>query len=200
MRRRIIEACVLVTAFGAMTAQANADVVADWSEVALARVVANRQLPPDQSRTMAMVHVAGADAYIAVFDAKYHYNFWRPITAIRNGDIDDNEATARDAAWLPLIDTPMHPECPCAHCITSSAVGTMLAARFGSGELRPFSITSPTAPRVTRKWRRIADYVEEVSNARVWGGVHYRTSNSAGQKMGADVGRIVLERFAAVAR
>ena len=71
--------------------------------------------------------------------------------------------------WLPLIDTPMHPEYPCAHCITSSAVGAVLVALFGSGELRAFSMTSSTAPGVTRTWRRIADYVEEVSNAQSLG-------------------------------
>ena len=69
-----------------------------------------------------MTAVAGADASIAVFDAKYHYEFWRPITAIRNGDIDGNPATERDATWQPIDNTPMHPEYPCAHCIISGAV------------------------------------------------------------------------------
>ena len=69
------------------------------------------------------------DALIAVFDAKYTYNFWRPVTAIRNGDIDGNDATDRDPGWTPFIDTPMHPEYPCAHCIVSASLGAVLAGR-----------------------------------------------------------------------
>lgn len=170
--------------------------IATWAPI-VRQLAANAKLSLiENARLFAMVEVAAADGYIAVFDAKYHYNFWRPITAIRNGDTDDNDATARDAAWLPLIDTPMHPEYPCAHCITASAVATVLEARFGSGEVRAISMTSPTAPGVTRTWRRIADYVEEVSSARVWGGVHYRTSATVARQMGGDIGRMVLERFA----
>jgi hypothetical protein len=86
----------------------------------------------DNARLHALVAIATADAYISVFDAKYAYDFWRPITAIRNGDIDGNEATSRDADWEPLIDTPLHPEYPCAHCITSSAVATILDSEVGA--------------------------------------------------------------------
>src|SRR4029453_1090123 len=85
------------------------------------------------ARLFAAVTQATDDAYIAIFDAKYHYNFWRPITAIRNGDIDGNDATDRDPAWLPFIDTPMHPEYPCAHCIVSATVATVLLAEIGTG-------------------------------------------------------------------
>ncbi len=76
------------------------------------------------ARLFAAVAQGMDDALVAVFDAKYHYNFWRPITAIRNGDKDGNDATERDASWPPFIDTPMHPEYPCAHCIVSATVGT----------------------------------------------------------------------------
>ena len=82
--------------------------------------------PVSSARLMAVVAMASDDALGAVFDAKYTYNFWRPITAIRNGDNDGNDATERDAAWLPFIDTPMHPEYPCAHCIVSATIGTVL--------------------------------------------------------------------------
>ena len=68
----------------------------------------------DSAHLMALAAVSLNDALIAVFDAKYHYNFWRPITAIRNGDIDNNDATEREAAWQPIDNTPMHPEYPCA--------------------------------------------------------------------------------------
>jgi hypothetical protein len=81
-------------------------------------------------------------ALIAIIDAAY--GFWRPITAIRNGDIDANSKTERQEGWLPLIDTPMHPEYPCPHCILSAAVGTVLKAELGSAAVR-LSGTSPTA-------------------------------------------------------
>jgi hypothetical protein len=141
---------------------------ATWNPIVRQLAAAKKLDLIENARLLALVHMAGADAFIAVFDAKYHYNFWRPITAIRNGDIDGNDATERDPGWLPLIDTPMHPEYPCAHCITSSAVGTVLAAEFGSGQVAPITMTSPTAPGNTRRWELIADYVEEVSNARIW--------------------------------
>src|SRR5262249_30874564 len=74
----------------------------------------------------ALVGFALSDAYVAVMDAKYAYSFWRPVTAIRNGDQDGNEATERDPAWEPLVDTPMHPEYPCSHCIGSAALAGVL--------------------------------------------------------------------------
>ena len=84
---------------------------------------------------MALASVAGADAAIAVFDAKYHYDFWRPITAIRNGDNDDNPATERDASWQPIDNTPMHPEYPCAHCIISTAVALAMEAALETADV-----------------------------------------------------------------
>jgi hypothetical protein len=143
--------------------------------------------------------MAGADAYIAVFDAKYTYNFWRPITAIRNGDIDGNPATSPDSNWMPLIDTPMHPEYPCAHCITAAAVATVLESEFGSGAIDPITITSPTAPGVKHNWTRIQDYVTDVDNARVWAGVHYRFSTEVGEAMGRKIGALAAKNHMAVA-
>jgi hypothetical protein len=89
----------------------------------------------DSARFMALFSIATADAVIAVFDAKYKYEFWRPITAIRNGDIDGNPATERDATWQPIDATPMHPEYPCAHCILSSSVTAVIEGLLGSDEI-----------------------------------------------------------------
>jgi len=124
------------------------------------------------------------DAFVAVFDAKYAYEFWRPVTAIRNG--------GADGTWLPLLDTPMHPEYPCAHCISAGAVGEVLEAHFGKGEIPAVSMVSPTAPGVTRRWTRIADYVQEVNDARVWGGIHYRNSTRVGEDMGRQIGALAV--------
>ena len=90
-----------------------------WNPIARQLVTMKKLDIVDSARLFALVAIATDDAFIAVFEAKYHYNFWRPVTAIRNADLSDNPATQRDASWLPLGDTPMHPEYPCAHCITS---------------------------------------------------------------------------------
>ena len=147
------------------------------------------------ARLFAAVSQALDDAYIAVFDAKYVYDFWRPVTAIRNGDIDGNDATERDPSWTPLIDTPMHPEYPCAHCILSGAVGTVLQAEFSAGPMPTLTTTSPTASGAARSWTKIDDFVQEVANARIYDGVHYRNSAEVGTAMGNRVGALVVEKY-----
>jgi hypothetical protein len=150
----------------------------------------------DRARFLALLFMAISDAGIAHFDAKYAHNFWRPVTAIRNGDLDGNDATERDAGWLPLIDTPLHPEYPCAHCNVGAAYATVLASFLGDGELAvPLTLKSADAPgRATtgRSWKRAADFVPEVADARVWSGVHYRNSTDAGMALGSAVGRWVV--------
>jgi hypothetical protein len=147
----------------------------------------------DNARLFALANMAASDAFVAVFDAKYTYNFWRPITAIRNGDIDGNDATKRDSGWMPLVETPMHPEYPCAHCITAGAIAEVLEAHFGKGQVAPITMTSATAPGVTHRWTRIADYVTEVNNARIWGGLHYRHSTEVGEAMGRKIGALAIK-------
>lgn len=146
------------------------------------------------ARLFALVEMAVADSYISVFEAKYTFNFWRPITAIRNGDVDGNEATTRDAAWEPLIDTPLHPEYPCAHCINSGAARAVLESEFGTGP-NPLTMTSPTAAGVEHKWPSIAEYAEEVSLARIYGGLHYRNSTVVGKAMGKKIGDLAVQNY-----
>jgi hypothetical protein len=154
------------------------------------QIATNRKMDlVDCARLYALTSIATADAFIAVFDAKYAYNLWRPITAIRNADITSNPATPREAAWQPLGPTPMHPEYPCAHCIISSAVATVLQNVVGD-EVGEIALTSPTAGGVTRKWTRLQDYSDEVSNARIYAGFHYRFSTEAGKEMGKKIGEL----------
>jgi hypothetical protein len=145
----------------------------------------------DCARLFALTSIAGNDAIVAVFDAKYQYNFWRPITAIRNADVTQNAATPREESWLPLGDTPMHPEYPCAHCITSAAIATVLRNVVGD-EFGEFSLTSPTAPGEVRKWTRLQDYSDEVANARIYAGFHYRFSTEVGKAMGRKIGELTV--------
>jgi len=130
------------------------------------------------------------DALIAVFDAKYTYNLWRPITAIRNGDIDGNEATVREPGWTPFIDTPMHPEYPCAHCIVSASLGAVLEAEVGAGPMPVLSSASSTAGGAVRTWTSVGDFMQEVALARIYDGVHYRNLSEVGTAMGKKVGEL----------
>ena len=145
----------------------------------------------DCARLYALLSVATNDAFIAVFDAKYAYNFWRPITAIRNADLTSNPATPRDPSWVPLGTTPPHPEYPCAHCIVAAAVAEVLRAVAGDdvGEL---TLTSALAPVVTRKWKSLEDYSNEVAQARIYAGFHYRFSTEAAKAMGKKIGELAV--------
>jgi hypothetical protein len=133
------------------------------------------------------------DALIALFEAKYHYNFWRPITAIRNGDIDDNPATERQATWQPIDNTPMHPEYPCAHWVSSGSVAGVVTTVLGTEDIPEVAVTSPTAPGVTHRWTNMKVFAEEVANARIWAGFHYRFSTEVGTKMGREIGEYVVK-------
>ena len=147
------------------------------------------------ARLFALAAMAMDDALIAVFDAKYTYNFWRPITAIRNAELD-----VRDPGWLPFIDTPMHPEYPCAHCIVSSALGAVLEAEIGGGPAPRLSSASPTAAGAVRTWTTVADFVQEVAVARIYDGVHYRNSTEVGGAMGKQIGQLAARKIPAVTR
>ena len=156
-------------------------------------VTAKQMNVDDSARFMALVAVGLNEALIAVFDAKYHYNFWRPITAIRNGDIDDNPATEREATWQPIDNTPMHPEYPCAHCILSGSVAGVVKALLGTTEIPEIAVTSATAPGVTHRWTNMTAFTDEVANARIWAGFHYRFSTRVGTEMGLQIGEYVVK-------
>ena len=145
----------------------------------------------DSARLFALLSMATSDAFIAVFDAKYFYNFWRPITAIRNADLTSNPATPREASWTPLGSTPPHPEYPCAHCIVAAAVAAVLQ-RVAGDDVGELTLTSPLAPGVTRKWKRLEDYRDEVALARIYAGFHYRFSTEAAKMMGTKIGELAV--------
>jgi hypothetical protein len=136
------------------------------------------------------------DALVAVMDAKYQYNFWRPITAIRNGDHDGNDATERSSTWMPFVDTPMHPEYPCAHCALAGSLGAVLKQEIDAGSVPALTTTSPTANGASRSWTRIDDFVQEVANARIYDGVHFRTSTEVGTELGRKIGELAAGRYA----
>jgi len=147
------------------------------------------------ARLFAAVAQAMDDAMIGVFEAKYHYNFWRPSTAIRNGDIDGNDATEREASWTPFIDAPMHPEYPSGHSILAGVVGSVVGAEVARGPAPVLMTASPTAKGAVRRWSHVADFTDEVSAARIYAGIHYRSATEAGSAMGRQIGELAVKRM-----
>ncbi len=156
--------------------------------------VLDRQLDiADASRFMAMISVTYADGLIACFDAKYLYERWRPITAIRAGDTDGNTATVGDPSWTPLLPaTPNHPEYPSAHsCITPA--GGRVIARFLNTQQIDFTIPSVANPPAPARHFATPDALAyEVSNARIWGGIHFRSAVEEGVKISKRTADYVL--------
>jgi hypothetical protein len=140
---------------------------------------------------MGMISVTYADALIACFDAKYHYAFWRPITAVRAGDTDGNDATVVDPTWSPLLPvTPNHPEYPSAHSCVTPAGGRVIARFLGTGEI---DLTIPSLTGLgDRFYAQPKDLEEEVGNARIWGGIHFRSAVEDGIEIGKKTADQVL--------
>jgi len=158
-------------------------------------VATARQVKPvENARLLADAGIAMDDAAIAVFDAKYTYEFWRPITAIRNA-----EGETKDLAWEPLFETPMHPEYPCAHCIISATVGAVIQNAVGTKPMPRLRTTSPTGDG-ERSWATVDEFVREVSEARICAGVHYRNSTEVGRAMGKKIGELAGKRPPQAAR
>lgn len=149
---------------------------------------------PDNARLFAMLATASADALIACWDAKYHYMFWRPVTAIRAGG--GNAALTHDPNWLGVVTTPNHPEYPAAHgCFSGASVET-LSSFFKTDEFT-FTITSNFAGVTTpvRTYSSFSKALDEVLEARIYGGMHYRNSTREGAIMGKHVSQFALRRF-----
>jgi hypothetical protein len=168
-----------------------------WSEqtmVQMNRVVRNLALARgldtlESARMMAMVHVSTADSMIGCFEAKYHYNFWRPRHAIQRADTDGNPGTAQDTTWTPLLNVN-HPEYPSGHACFTSGVTHALAEYFGTDRL-PLAIDS-TVTGTTRNFARLRDIRTEVGNARIYSGLHFREAMQDGERLGERTTRYVL--------
>ncbi len=148
------------------------------------------------ARLFALFGMVGDDVMMATGEAKLYYNFWRPVTAIRNGEADGNPATAPDPWWEPLITTPNHPEYPCAHCITSAAAAEVMKAEVGNappGGVRVASRSIPTSN--VQVLPSFDEWVRQVSYSRTLGGVHYRFSNEAGEEIGRKVAAMALDNL-----
>jgi PAP2 superfamily len=139
----------------------------------------------EAARMFAMANMAGADGVIACWKDKYYWNFWRPITAIRQADTDENPATVADPSWTPLFGTPPFPEHPSGHTCVSGAIVETLQDFFGTDKIS-FS-TFSTFSGSTREFDRFSEAIEEIIDARVWAGIHFRTADTQGYVIGRKV-------------
>ncbi|HEX2671161.1 MAG TPA: vanadium-dependent haloperoxidase, partial [Polyangiaceae bacterium] len=135
-----------------------------------------------------------ADTRIAVWDAKYEYGYWRPVTAINTTTDYGNAAAIPDATWAPLLETPNHPEYPSGHSTTGGGGLQALSTFFGT-DLVSFSVGSDTAPGVTRGFEKFGDAEQENANSRIYGGIHYRFSNDAGIALGHQIADYVSANY-----
>lgn len=164
-----------------------------WNDGMIRLAVATRLGLVQTARMLAMAHVAGGDAMIACFDAKYTYWFWRPYQAVPRADADGNPLTMADPTWSPLRTTPNFPEYPSAHACHSTAVAETLTAFFGTGHVR-FSLDSRVTG-TTRDYARFHEVVIEVDRARVLVGFHFRNSDQEGSTLGRRVARYVVGHY-----
>jgi hypothetical protein len=162
----------------------------DWDDRHGDRVD-RRSLTLGNARLLALLNLAMADSTIGCWEAKYSYVFWRPVTAIPLAADDGNPATAADASWAPLFATPAHPEYPSGHSCNSGAAAVILANEFG--ERTQFTVENDLMPGVTRSFRSFSAALEEVKNARIFAGIHFRSATDDGQALGTKVADYVLE-------
>jgi hypothetical protein len=163
-----------------------------WNDIAADIAQAEGLSLSETARLLATLNVAEADALIAVWDAKYLYEAWRPVTAIPNADDIGNRWISEDPGWLPLLITPNHPEYVSAHSAISAAAAEVLTEFFGKHY--EFSYTAPNG--VTREFDSFWDAAHEAGMSRIYGGIHFSFSNHDGQALGEEVAEWVLDSFA----
>lgn len=142
------------------------------------------------AQLLAQINLALADAVIGCWDSKYTYSFWRPVSAIPLADADGNDQTTADPSWTPLIVTPPFPEYPSTHACVTGAGLQVLANTFG--EQTSFDVVTPAMPGVTRSFSSFIAALQETANARVFGGIHFRSSTVDGAALGISVGNFVF--------
>ncbi|MFL5681066.1 MAG: vanadium-dependent haloperoxidase, partial [Chloroflexota bacterium] len=145
----------------------------------------------DSARLFAAVHTSVADALISIWWAKVHYGFWRPITAINLADTDGNPATTRDTAWTPLLTTPPYPDYISGYSGVTGAVSRSLELVLGTDAI-DLDLTSTAVAGATRHYDAPGSLNDDVVNARIWLGIHFRFADTAGLKVGQHAANWVL--------
>ena len=171
-----------------------------WQQAAGELAKAKELALPECARLFALLNMTLANNYILNWDAKFAYLMWRPVTAIRNGDKDGNDATERDPAWTSLNPTPLHPEYPSQAAINATVSAAILESVFGPVTEIPFTAIDVADSKRTRQFKSIADMAEEHKNVRVWGGVHFRTGLDVATDMGQKISAYMIENSLKPAR
>lgn len=144
------------------------------------------------ARALALINMAMSDALVASFLNKYHYNLWRPETAIHAGDTDGNRKTDADPDWAPFVVTPCYPSYPSNHGSASNAAAAVLRRLYGDEE-HAITLINPAVPTLVLQYSSFSEITEDISDARVYGGIHFRTDQAAGARLGRAVGRTVYQ-------
>ena len=168
--------------------------VLTWNPAARQVSAAHGKSLSENARIFALLAMAIADGSIAVFESKYYYSYWRPVTAIWGGGIDDNDLTDPDLGWLPLITTPAFPSYPSAHASLSGGARAVLERAFGHRGLA-ITLSNPAVPGVVLNYTAWEQITDDIDDARVYGGIHFRYDQEAGALQGRHVGKYILRHY-----
>ena len=163
-----------------------------WNQAVSQASAAQGKSLSENARAFALLNMAINDGLISVMDTKYHYVFWRPYTAIRAGDTDGNRKTDPDVAWMTFIDTPCFPSYPSAHASASYAARTIAEKIFGS-KGHDITLSHPNFPDVILHYSKFSQMTDDIDDARVYGGIHFRFDQEAGARQGRQVGTYVYK-------
>lgn len=167
----------------------------NWNPAARQAAIARSLTLSENARAFALLNLVGADAFIASWDAKFAYSQWRPVTAIRAAESDGNPDTLEDPSWTPLLVTPPFPDYIAGHTTYAGAAAKILEHVFGTRPGVVMTLTSPTAPGVVESYTTFRAIADGVVDARVWGGIHWRTSSVRGRMVGEEIGRYAAHHF-----
>jgi VCPO second helical-bundle domain len=163
-----------------------------WSQIART-VAADGELDAwEQARVLALVNLAMADGVIAGFETKYHFNRWRPITAIRAGETDGNEETVGDPTWESLLNTPAHPDYVSTHAVQGGAAAEVLRRFFGTDEVDFTATSGAPFAGFSRTFSRFSEAAQENADSRVYAGVHFRSASTDGLTLGQKIGAFTV--------
>jgi len=164
-----------------------------WDPVATQLAVAQDTSLSENARTLALLNMAISDALVTVMETKYHYTFWRPETAIHEGAFDNNPSTDPDPTYAPFIVTPCFPSYPSAHASASYAAREILARIFGNRR-HSVTLSTPALPGLVLQYRNLTEITDDIDDARVYGGIHFRFDQETGGEQGTDIGRYVYKQ------